>query len=292
MRFEKSADDGPKTGEDRPMSFQYVTEHREYLRKELNQRIQRRPLYSQRAFARDLGLSASSLGDYLKGTMRLSAGRICQISKTIGLTAEQRQHWIDLLDEKFAKSQETRQLAQLRVKARLQAQTHSISVDQFKVISEWFHLAYLELIDMDTQKYSDPKTAAASLGVPVKSLKIAIKRLSDVGFLKKDENGFFQVDPSTRLGDSVPSEAIRQYHTQILKRATQAIETQDMSRRFNSSTIIALPKKDVEKILAELQTVALKFLDPYSEPSTSKDSLYCLSLQFFDLLSASKGTSK
>lgn len=274
------------------MSFQYVNEHREYLRKELNQRVQRRPLYSQRAFARDLGLSASSLGDYLKGTMRLSAGRICQISKTIGLTAEQRQHWIDLLDEKFARSEETRQLAHLRVKARLQAQTHSISVDEFKVISEWFHLAYLELIEMDTAKYSDAKVAAASLGIPMKSLKVAIKRLSDAGFLKKDENGFFQVDPSTRLGDSVPSEAIRQYHTQLLKRASAAIETQDMSRRFNSSTIIALPKKDVEKILTELQMLALRFLDPYTKPATSKDSLYCLSLQFFDLLSAAKGKTK
>lgn len=266
------------------MSFQYVTDHREYLKKELNLRVQRRPLYSQRAFARDLGISASSLGDYLKGTMRLSPGRICQISKVIGLTAEQRQHWIDLLDEKFAKTTELRHMASLRVKARLNAQHHSISVDQFKIISEWFHFAYLELLTLDEAKYSNEKIAAASLGIPVKTLRVAIKRLMEVGLLRKSESGIYEVDPSTQLGDSVPSEAIRQYHIQLLKKAAHAVETQDMSRRFNSSTIVALPKKEVEKIKNQIQNLAITTLDPYTQVAGQKDSLYCLSIHFFDLL--------
>ncbi len=273
------------------MSFQYATDHREYLKNELKLRIQRRPLYSQRAFARDIGISASSLGDYLKGTMKLSSGRICQISKTIGLTMEQKQHWIDLLDEKFAKSDEVRALAQLRVKARLHAQNHSLSVDQFQVISEWFHLAFLELIDMDAKKYSNIKVAAASLGIPVKTLKVAIKRLTEIGFLRTDADGVFNVDPSTRLGDTVPSEAIRQYHSQLMKKGVAALETHDRSRRFNSSTILALPKRDVEKLMIEIQTLALRFLDPYTTSDIPKDSLYCLSLQFFDLMTE-KGNSK
>lgn len=269
------------------MSFQFEADHREYLRKEFRQRLERRPLYSQRAFARDLGLSPSSLGDYFKERIRLSPGRVAQIAKKLGLTSEQRQHWVDLLDERFAKKEEDRKIAQVRVKSRLQAQNHSISVDQFKVISEWFHLAYLELVDMDEVKYSDVKVAAASLGLPVKTLKIAIKRLQEVGFLRTNEQGHFEVDPSTRLGDHIPSEAIRQYHSEILKRADQALETQDMTRRFSSSTVIALPKEDVNKILSELKSLAIQFLDPYTVTNErkKKDSLYCLSVQFFDLLS-------
>lgn len=266
------------------MSFQYATDHREYLRKELSQRVQRRPLYSQRAFARDIGLSASSLGDYLKGTMKLSSGRICQISKTIGLTAEQRQHWIDLLDEKFAKSEDVRKMAQIRVKARLQAQDHSLSVDQFHVISEWFHLAYLELIDINAKKYSDLKVAAASLGIPLKTLKVAVKRLKEIGFLRTDENGVFNVDPTTRLGDSAPSEAIRQYHAQLMKKGIQSLETLPRERRFNSSTMFSIPQKDVARLKTELQSLALRFLDPYVTTEATKDSLYCLSIQLFDLL--------
>jgi uncharacterized protein (TIGR02147 family) len=269
------------------MSFQFVTDHRDYLKQALRHRVERRPLYSQRAFARDLGLSPSSLGDYLKGNMRLSPARVMQVSKKIGLTAEQTQHWIDLLEEKFSKTVEKKNIAQLRVKSRLQAQNHSLSVDQFKVISEWFHFAFLELIDMNRKKYSDTKTAAAALGLPVKTLKVAIKRLLDLGFLSVDDDGYFSVDPSTRLGDSIPSEAIRQYHSEILKKASKAIDTQDMSRRFNSSTIVALPKKDVERIMIDLKTLAVQYLNPYAANEGQRDSLYCLSLQFFDLLHSS-----
>ncbi len=271
------------------MSFQFETDHRDYLRKEFRRRADRRPLYSQRAFARDLGLSASSLGDYFKDRMRLSPGRVVQISKILGLTLEQRQHWLDLLDEKFAKNDESRKMAQLRVKSRLQAQSHSLSVDQFKVISEWFHMAYLELVDMNPAKYSNLSVAATALGLPVKTLRIAIKRLEHVGFLKKDKAGHYVVDSSTRIGDEMPSEAIRQFHGEILKKASSALETQDMSRRYNSSTVIALPKDDVQKVMVGLKSLAIQFLDPYLSPTPTrkKDALYCLSLQFFDLLQRS-----
>lgn len=274
------------------MAFQFVTDHRDYLKKELQARTQRRPLYSQRAFARDIGLSPSSVSDYFKGRMRLSTGRISQISKSINLTAEQKQHWIDLVESKFSKSPELKKVSQLRVKARIQAQSHSISVDHFKVISEWFHLAFLELIDMDAKKYSDMKVAAAALGIPLKTLKVGVKRLQEMEFLKLSAEGFYSVDASTQLGDLIPSEAVRQYHSQILKKATQALETQDMSRRFNSSTIVALPKYEVDKIMEDLKSLAIRFLDPYlmQAQTTEMDSLYCLSIQFFDLIN-NKGLS-
>lgn len=267
------------------MAFQFESDHRAYLQKEFRQRMERRPLYSQRAFARDLGLSPSSLGDYFREKIRLSPGRISQIAKKIGLSAEQKQHWIDLVEEKFARSLDVRAVASLRVKSRLQAQNHSLTLDQFKVVSEWFHFAYLELLDMDSVKYSDLKVAATALGIPLKTLKVAVTRLEKVGLVKKNDSKIYQVDPSTRVGDELPSEAIRQYHSQLLKKAMVALENQDMSRRFSSSTMIALPTEQVPRILENLRSLALQFLDPYVQNiAHSKEELYCLSIQFFDLL--------
>lgn len=48
------------------------------------------------ALWRDLDLSPSTLTDFLKGRLALSSGRISQISKKMGLTEEEKQHWIDL----------------------------------------------------------------------------------------------------------------------------------------------------------------------------------------------------
>lgn len=269
------------------MSFQYVSEHREYLKREFETRSRRRPLYSQRAFARDIGLSPSALTDYFKGRIRLSAARIGQVSKSIGLTAEQKQHWVDLIEMKYAKIPEIKMVSQLRVKARMESQSHAITVDQFKVVSEWFHLAYVELLQMDGTKYSDLNIAAGALGIPVRSLRVAVARLESIGLLQKSDEGIYTVNPSTRLGDSIPSMALRQFHGQVLKKAALALEEQPMSRRFVSTTMVALPKAEIEKILIEIKTLALEFLDPYVNQAQSmpKDSLYCLSLQFFDLLS-------
>ena len=274
------------------MSLQFVSEHREYLKREFDARMKRRPLYSQRAFARDIGLSSSALNDYIKGRIRLSSGRVAQIGKTIGLSAEQRQHWVDLLDMKYAKAVEIKKVSELRVTSRIQSQNHSISVDQFKVISEWFHLAFIELIQMDAEKYSVLKDSSQALGITVRTLKVAVKRLEDLRLVKKNESDIYVVNPLTKLGDSIPSMAIRQFHGQMIRKAAESLESQPMDQRFASTTMIALPKAEAEKILLDLKTLALRFLDPYAVHArgAKKDSLYCFTLQFFNLLSQKERT--
>lgn len=266
--------------------FAYVKEHRDYLKREFRARVQRRPLYSQRAFARDLGLSPSSLTDYLKGNIRLSFGRIHQIGKTIGLNPEQSQHWADLIEAQHARDEMTKALAQLRVKARLQAQSHSLTVEQYQVISDWYHFAYLEMIEMDSAKYSNPKVAAAALGIPLRTLKSAIQRLQAGGFLRTLKIGHFEVDPATQIGDQVPARAICDHHVQILKKVEASMDTQPMHRRVNSSTFVALPKAQVPKLVEELRSAAFRILEPYIQASQNqpKEELFCLSLHLFDVL--------
>jgi uncharacterized protein (TIGR02147 family) len=269
------------------MSFQFVQDHRDYLRREFQARAQRRPLYSQRAFARDIGLSPSSLTDFLKGRMRLSTGRIAQVGDTLKLNSEQKQHWIDLMDAKFSRSIETRKISQVRARNRLQAQNESISLDHFKMVSEWFHMAYLELIDMNAAKYSDVKVAAAALGLPVRTLRVAVKRLEKQGLLRKSAEGLYSTDPSTLFGDGDPSFALRQFHIQILKKAIQSLEVHDRKdQRYNSSAIVALPRAEVDRILSDVRALDVTFLDPYLVRSKdqTKDSLFCFNINFFDLM--------
>lgn len=270
----------------RPML--YVNDHRDYLKHEFAARIRRRPLYSQRAFARDLGLSSSTLTDYLKGRMRLSSGRVVQLGKSLGLSAEQKQHWIDLLESRFAKNGTDRNLSELRVKARLQAQNHSISLDEFKVISDWYHFGYLELLTLDNKKYSDVKKAASALGIPLKTMEQAVKRLKTLQFIRVDDKGIFQVDPSTQVGDQIPSEAIRRYHEQLMSKAQEALKTQPMDQRFNSSTVFALPQSQVPLIMERLKSLAFELLDPYLTTQQKNDALYGLNFQFFNVLNEGK----
>lgn len=269
------------------MSNLYVKDHRDYLRREFEARANRRPLYSQRAFARDINLSPSTLSDYFKGNLGLSAARAHQISKFIGLNPEQQKHWIDLINIQFSKSGKIRQESELRVKCRLQSQLHRISLDQFKVISDWYHLAYLELLQLNSQKYSNLNFACKALNVPLKTLQMGVGRLESLGLIEKNQEGIFSARPNNYLGDTIPSLAIRQFHTQVLKKALESIEDQPMSQRFISTTMVALPNEEVEKILSDIKHLADRYLDPYIEncQSLKKDMFYCLNIQFFNLIS-------
>lgn len=268
------------------MSYLYVKDHRDYLLREFQNRLQRRPLYSQRAFARDLGLSASTLTDYMKDRLGLSTGRIKQISKNLNLTNEQTHHWIDLTVSRFSRNQVKKIESEVSIRARLRSEKNAISLDEFKVVSEWQHFAFLELIQMNTKKYSDLKLTAVKLGTKLKELKNIVQRLESLNLLKRNEEGFFIVDPETFVGNQAPSEAIRSFHSQILKKSLKALDTDSVDRRYNSSTFISLSSHQLLPMIEHLKKSPTILLDPLKNnvQSTDNTELYCLSIQFFDLL--------
>lgn len=272
------------------MSFQFVDDHRAYIQRELKFRLQRRPLYSQRALARDLELSPSTLTDFLKGRLALSSGRIAQLSKKMGLTEEQKQHWIDLTTYKFSQNSIKKKESYIKIQSRIGTEKNAISLEEFKVVSEWQHFAFLELIEMNSKKYSNLKQAATALSISLPEMKESVRRLMELNLLRLGQEGHYVVDQSTHVGNGTPSEAIRSFHSQILKKATVAIDQQDITGRFNSSVFVGLPKAKVPMIIEQLKSLSHQFLEAHigSEADVEKDSLYCLSLQFFNLTHPSK----
>lgn len=267
----------------------FVVKHTDYLANELNGRMTRRKSYSQRAFARDLELSVSTLNEYLRGQLKLSEARISTLSKIIGLNMEQRNHWMDLIKSETAKDVQLKQEAKLRVDSRLSAQTHSISLDQFKLVSNWYHFGYTELLKMDAVKYSSVTKAAKALGIKPLEMNKAVQRLLRQGLITQNDQGIFAANDSYRMGDSVPSLAIRQFHKQMITKAKSALDEQPMDTRFASSTLVALPQAEVENIMADIKTLALRYLDKNLNSASrsskvKKEKLYCMTVQFFNLL--------
>ena len=267
------------------MSYLYVEDHRDYLINEFEKRMKRRPLYSKRAFARDLGLSASTLVDYLKNRLAFSKGRVHQLSKIIGLTKEQSHHWNDLIQSKFSKNEILKKEALLSIQSRIRTEKNAISIDQFKYISEWQHMAFLELIDMNSDMYSDLKTSAKKLNITMNQMKKITNRLMDLKLLILHENGKFKVDPVTVVGNQCPSEAVRIFHQQILNKAQHALDVEPMNQRYNTSTFIAVTDDQISELIESFKKAPMQLLQPVLNTShESNKKLYCLSLQFFNLL--------
>lgn len=246
----------------------YPKEPTEYLRFELELRKRRNANYSIRAFARDLNLSPSHLSEFLSGKASLSSKKAEELSSKLRLTAPQKEHWNDLLNLN-SRTEKQRKVARLKVTRRLKDSKSYISLDAFKVIADWYHFAILAFFGAN-ESYSMDELKE-SLKVPLTKVKRAVKRLSDLDLIERSGKGFRPVSQSSFTGDSIPSEAIRESHRQILQKAMDALEEIDMAERESQSLFFSVPKKKLPELREVLKKRILEVLSEYSVENLSKE---------------------
>src|SRR3954471_15112941 len=107
---------------------------KQFLSEELARRIRVNPRYSQRAFARQMGLSAGELSEILRGKRALSLRSALRVANALGLSPAETRHLITL--------------AQLEKTARYGPaigidesadvpSTQKLTLEMFHVVSDW-----------------------------------------------------------------------------------------------------------------------------------------------------------
>lgn len=260
----------------------YPDNYRKYLTENFESRSLRNPSYSLRAYARDLGIGTSTLTEVLKGKYGLSKARIETIVNSLQLTSSQAEHFSDLVTRDHSRNLLDREEAISRIQSRLKQTTESVTLDGFRVISDWYHLALLELITLPNSG-SDTSKMAKALNLPELTVKEALERLMRLDLVIKKDDGFYPTDDFSAIGDETPSQIIRKFHRQILEKALTALESQSVEKRENSSTVFAINVEDLPAAKKKL----LKFRREFStllSNNPHKNDVYCLSVQFFSLL--------
>lgn len=259
----------------------FHSDFRRYLSDEFEARSLRNPNYSLRAFARDLGLAVSTLTEIKKGKYGLSRARALAVGKKLRLSEEQCAHFLDLITIENSRSALDRELAEERVTSRLKRSVQSISVDSFKVISEWYHLAILELTELENFQ-PHVEWIARRLEISPIVVDQAIQRLERLGLLEVTSSSIKATGDFTAVGNGLPSEAIRKFHRQIIEKALAAIDLQNLENREVSSTVFSIQKNDLSEAKRELLKFRRSFAKKFTS-TASKDKVYCLAMQFFDL---------
>lgn len=267
------------------MAELFTKDHRDYFLRELEDRKVRRPYYSKRAFARDLGISPSTVTGFLKGEIRFTYPRVLSIGKKLKLSSDQIEHWLDLMEKKFSRYENKSKEAEIKILNRIAAAENFISLDKFRFISLWQHAAYLELLNLDARKYSNAKTVANILNVSPKFVNQMNRRLVTLKMIKKNARGEYSVERNIRAGDTAPSAAIREFHAGILNQAIRSLETQSVGERSNSAIVFRIPKTKIPIIQEEIKVAGWNIVRKFFDKDDSQnDSLYCLSINFFNLI--------
>lgn len=254
---------------------------RYYLHNELMERVKRRPHYSLRAFARDIEVSPAALSGFLSGQVQISAPRISDISKRIKLSPAHAEHWLNLLEWKHGKSASDKRKAQLKIESRIKSSKKYIDPDLFQLISRWEALALLELLGFE-KKFSNEEMAVY-LGLKKTQVATLLKTLLRLNLIYWNKDRWSPLEEDSFVGNDVPSEAIRHFHGQILKKAGKALIEQPLEKREFRSTVFSMRKEDVPKLKQDLNQFWIEQISKYAMPSNN-DVVYCFSMQLFDLL--------
>ncbi len=142
------------------------------LRGELLRRSRRNPRYSLRAYARHLGIDPATLSQLLRGRRACTARTIRRLGMRLGLE----EVTIAACEAAASEAPAAPRDARLR-------QLEELLRDTLEIAGEWHHHALLELA-RGAGFTPDSRRLAASLGLTVDEVNVAIQRLLRLGLLE------------------------------------------------------------------------------------------------------------
>ncbi len=258
-----------------------TTDYKTILKEELESRCNRNPRYSLRSFARDLGMSSARLSEVLNGKAGISRQRAEHISKHIGLGKNDMELFCDLVDSKHARSKIKKEIAKARLLKSKTPYYSQLQMDSFRVISDWYHFAILELTKVKGF-IGTPVWISKALGITEMEAKLALERLFRLEQIKNENSKIVACEDFTASPSGVPSEYIKKFHQQVLRKAENALFMQPVEKGDFSTTVMAFDSTQIN----EARKIIKDFRRNFSAESgikTETDSVYCLSVQFFEL---------
>lgn len=240
--------------------------------------------YTIADFAEEIGLDRSHLNQILNDKKGISEKMAYKVGATLFENdSNQIDHFVSLITAKHARSKVKRDLARKQVFSNLQ-KIGEISGDEFSFIGKWYYFAILaSTLILDIPVYGSLEELVRFLGLPKNLVSEALEELVQREYLI-DQKGYWKTNYSYITTKSpTPSKVIQNFHKQILKLGEEALENQDINERQYSSTIMAISKDKLEDAKKMLLQFDKEFNKEIVNSEETKDSLYCLSYQFFRL---------
>jgi uncharacterized protein (TIGR02147 family) len=252
------------------------TSFRHFLQGELIRRCEKNAAYSLRAFARTLGCDVSTLSKILKGKRPTGRITIEKLGARLGLSPERVQ--------RFMESRERPTTATANTSTMAGPDYQQLTLDSFKIISDWYHYGILELMRVDHFK-PDSKWIARTLGLTVSEVNIAVERLVRVGILEINAQGEWidhSEGRSTTIGNEFSAAAFRNLQRQVLELALKALEEVPMDKRDQTSMTMAIDSR----LLPEAKTRIKNFrreLAHFLSRGEKRDAVYNLGISLYPL---------
>ncbi len=255
--------------------------YRSLLLHELERRCRHNARYSLRAFARDLDMYPSRLSEVINGKKGLSTASAQEVARCLNWSESEKSFFVTLVEAESSRHPKVRAKAKSRLRNyKKTVATELIPSGHFEILGDWVHLAMLELLKLPNMK-SSAKWMAARLGLTPIRVELALSRLIRLGYIEEREGRYHDASADLTTPE-IPSQAIRDYHHQILKKADETLETCALEEREYAALTMAIDSSRLPEAKKELQRFRRKFASDL-EKSGAPDRVYCLALQLFPI---------
>ena len=242
--------------------------------------------FSYRAFSRAAGLGAPN---YLKlvilGQRNLTAAMAARFAAACGLSGEAASYFTQLVEFNQARSVEQRNKSYARLVAFSRYRRgHKLEVAQAAYHSAWYTPAIRELA-ASPQFRDDPEWLAEVLWPKIRPLEArqALDTLIELGLLERDPHGRLrQHAPVVSTGPETLGLHITNYHAEMMRRATAAMELVPAAHRDVSALTFCVGPAGLAKLKQRIQEIRRELIE-LVEAEPERTQVVQLNLQLFPL---------
>ena len=224
--------------------------------------------YSMRSFAKQLSVDASALRQILAGKRTLSFNVAAKILTSLRLTEATRNALLlSLVDPSaFAPPSAFRQFTD----------------DELRQIAGWEAYAILCALELDRPP-SDERALAATLGVPLATIRATVAALPSLGLLRRGPQGLCVTGEKLTTAPQAKNPYRVQAHREYIERAVAALEAERDAADFSGITMAIAKEKVLEAMrrIREFRRSLSSYLC-----SDVKDAVYRVNIQLFPLEAA------
>jgi uncharacterized protein (TIGR02147 family) len=243
--------------------------------------------YSFRAFSKAAGFSSPNLLKLvMDGERNLSRDAAQKFAKGLGLTGTAAEYFVTLVEFNQAKLDNLKEGLLLQLKKLIPYKNRrNLGEETFQYLSHWIYPVAREMILLKEFR-DDPYWISRQLvmDVQVEDISSAIRFLLKGGFIRKDEQGHYQVvDNMISSPDEIANLAVRNFHRQMLDQAKQSLEKLGVQEReFNALTLV-LPESGLPELKSKIKAFVKEVHEwaVHASEAQSNDAIVQVNIQMY-----------
>ncbi len=261
-----------------------MSSYKSVIKNHFENRIKKNSRYSLRAYARDLDIPASRLSDILNAKSGLSLVNAEKIAKNLNLSQKEKELFLNQVLAAHGRSDKTRKIAKKYIAETKEKDLgfSEIDLDTFKIISDWYHYAILDLVE--TYSFTeDSKWISDRLNVSKFQVDQALGRLKKLNLLEAKKDKIKSLNKTIATPSDIPSQAIKDFHRQILEKAIEAIDFQSVEERDITTITIPLDLTLMKELKRKIKNFRRDINNWVKSHNLRPEEVYCLNFNLFRL---------